>query len=99
MLSTDSVSLSVSPLPRAPAGDAGVLAALRSEELRRLVRLIDAAPDGEAVRALRHSRAFARKRRYAHAPRAAQALEAAMQQPRFAAFADTVLAALRGGAA
>jgi hypothetical protein len=33
------------------AADSRVLDALRSAELRRLVRLVDSAPDGEAVRA------------------------------------------------
>ena len=36
--------------PPAAASDGRVLDALRSAELRRLVRLVDSAPDGEAVR-------------------------------------------------
>jgi hypothetical protein len=105
------------PLSPAAASDAEVLAALCSPELCALVRHIDAAADGEAVRARKQrtcngdARARARVvprvrcclrlalRPPLTRPRTCttpQALEAAMQQPRFRAFADSVLDALRG---
>ncbi len=97
-----------------------MLAALRSDELRALVRHIDAAADGEAVRLRAHvSLAFVRvctllctalaRTQALHALTAVaptcclamrhQALEAAMQQPRFREFADRVLDALHPRAA
>ena len=95
-LGTSWLPARVSPRPAA-AADSRVLDALRSAELRRLVRLVDSAPDGEAVRGAPR-RAIARVL-CSLTRRARQAIEAAMTNPRFAAFADRVLAVLRGESA
>ena len=83
-----------------------MLAALRSEELRRLVTHIDAAVNGEAVRAggcCAPPRSWPRSDATELDARtrcsACQALEAAMQLPRFREFADHVLEVLRSGSA
>lgn len=68
-------------------------AALRSEELQRLVRHIDSAVDGEAVRAF--PRALVLLQPLNPAPLFSQALVEAMGNPRFVTFADSVLSALK----
>ncbi len=105
-LQTPCLRLTRCALVCVPAADAGVLSALRDADLRRAVRHVDRAEDGEAVRVPRrphaplprsHAPRCATLTPHAHAPlQRPQALVTALEDPRFHAFADRVLSVLRG---